>query len=165
MLNKYDTSLYITHIVYSCIFNFSSKKWYSCFRKSGWRKKTSPRWPQFFYQFNWIFKIKFTLKYLLWQHFSWLKNKEPYLLFQEKKRKFVRINLLVEYFLCCVFFWNKKHIFLYTHDLCGRVGHPADFRKQDYFFGLSSHFLFFDIIFCVEKILLLKIFCHSKRTC
>ena len=57
-----------------------------------------------------------------------------------KKRKFVRINLLMEVFLfVCMFFWNKKYIFSYTFDLCGRVRdkkkfHPADFRKQDYFF-------------------------------
>ena len=60
-----------------------------------------------------------------------------------KKRKFVRINLLMEFFLFLrMFFWNKKYIFSYTFSYifsCGRVGdkkkfHPADFRKQDYFF-------------------------------
>ena len=68
-----------------------------------------------------------------------MKDKELYLLlFEEKKRKFVRINFLVEICLfMCVFF--ETYIFSYTFDLCGRVGdkkisHPADFRKQDYFF-------------------------------
>ena len=40
-----------------------------------------------------------------------------------KKRKFVRINLLVEIFLfVCVFFWNKKYVSSYTFELCRRVG-------------------------------------------
>ena len=51
----------------------------------------------FFNEFNWIFQIKFTLKELLLQHFSLLKNKESYLLlFEKKKRQFVRLNSLVE---------------------------------------------------------------------
>ena len=40
-----------------------------------------------------------------------------------KKRKFVRINLLVEIFLfVCVFFWNKKYVSSYAFELCRRVG-------------------------------------------
>ena len=51
----------------------------------------------------WVTKNIFTRaavkRKLLQQHFSWLKNKEPYLLlFEGKKRKFLRINLLVEIF-------------------------------------------------------------------
>ena len=66
----------------------------------------------FLYRFTLIFYIKFTLKKLLLKHFYWLKNKAPYpLLFEEKKRKFVQINLLVELFFvfACVFL--KKNIY------------------------------------------------------
>ena len=45
-----------------------------------------------FDQFNWIFQIKFTLKELLQQHFSLLKNKESYFLLLEKKKKPIRPN-------------------------------------------------------------------------
>ena len=47
-----------------------------------------------------------------------------------KKRKFVLINLLMEIFLfVCMFFWNKKYIFSYTFDLCGRVGDKKKFTQ------------------------------------
>ena len=81
-----------------------------------------------------------------------MKNKELYLLlFDGKKRKFVRINLLVEIILfacvcvcvcvCVVFFEKKICIFSYTFDLCGRVGDKKIFTwpisgNKTTFFGL-----------------------------
>ena len=45
-----------------------------------------------------------------------LKNKEPYLLlFEEKKRIFVRINLLVKIFLFLCVFLKQKNIYSHTH--------------------------------------------------
>ena len=42
-----------------------------------------------------------------------MKNKEPYLsFFEEKKRKFVRINLLVE--ICLRVFFETKNIYSHT---------------------------------------------------
>ena len=50
-----------------------------------------------------------------------LKNKEPFLLFFEGKKR-LRLNSLLEIFLfVCVLLWNKKYIFSYTFDLCGWV--------------------------------------------
>ena len=47
-----------------------------------------------------------------------------------EKRKFVRINLLLEFCLFVwVMFWNKKYIFSYTFDLCGRVGDKENFTR------------------------------------
>ena len=71
------------------------------------------------------------------------------MLFEGKKRKFVRINLLVKIFLFVCAFLNKKYMFSYTFDLCGWVGdkkifYPTDFQKQDYFFfglRLTSKFM------------------------
>ena len=53
-----------------------------------------------------FFKQSLHLRKPLSQYFSFLKNNGPYLLlFEGKKRKFVRINLLVEIFLfLCVYF-------------------------------------------------------------
>ena len=125
----------------SLVLELGQKTWYYCFRKCGWRKKSLPGWPEknLFYQFNWIFKIKFTLKKLLQQHFSLLKNKELYhLLFEGKKTyEFVRINLLLEIFLFeYMFFWiETKNIFSHTY--------LTYFRKQDYFFLASWQFFFY----------------------
>ena len=60
---------------------------------------------------------------------SLVKNKESYFLFfEEKKRKFVRINLLMEICFVRVFF-ETKNIFSYTFDLCGRVGDKKIFIR------------------------------------
>ena len=60
----------------------------------------------FFYQLNWIL----------------LKNKEPIFYFLKgKKRKFVRINLLVQFFCVCVFFLKHK-IYILIHILLIRAG-------------------------------------------
>ena len=67
----------------------------------------------------------------------WKTRSSIFKFLKGKKCKFVRIILLLEIFLfVCVFFWNKKYIFSYTFDFCGRVRnfHPADFWKQDYIF-------------------------------
>ena len=51
----------------------------------------------FFNQFNWIFKIKFTLEELLYTTFLFFwKNKETFYCSKGTKRQFVRINWLVE---------------------------------------------------------------------
>ena len=51
------------------------------------------------------------------------KIKSPiFYFFKGKKRRFVRINLLVDFFVCvCVFFLNKKRIYSYTWHAGGQV--------------------------------------------
>ena len=47
------------------------------------------------------------------------------------------------FFCVCVIFWNKKYIFSYALDLCGRVGDKIFFacsisgKKNAFFFGLT----------------------------
>ena len=63
------------------------------------REKSSPGRPQKIFLINLIefFTESLHLKELIRQHSSLLKNKESnLLLFREKKRQFVRIDLLVE---------------------------------------------------------------------
>ena len=76
-----------------------------------------------------------------------LKNKELYLLlFEREKRKFVRINLVVENFLfVSVCFFETKNIYSHTHSTYAggwviKNFHPTDCRKQDYFFFWPCEF-------------------------
>ena len=97
-------------------------------------------------QFNWIFKIKFTLKNYSNSTFLCWKTKSPIFHFLKgKKRKLVRINLLVDFFLfvCVCFFLNNKFIFSYTFDLCQPVGdiqiftRPIAGNKTTFFLALG----------------------------
>ena len=72
-------------------------------------KKSSPGRPQkkIFINLIEFFKQSLHLKTTLTKHF-FVKTKERYLLlFKRKKRKFVRINLLLEIFLFVCFFETK----------------------------------------------------------
>ena len=77
-----------------------------------------------------------------------MNNKEPnLLLFQGKKRKFLRINLQVEIFLFACVFLKQKYIFPHTFDLCGRVGGKKCFTRpisgnKTTFFSLEDLFFF-----------------------
>ena len=63
-----------------------------------------------------FFKRILHLKKPLLQYFSFLKNNESYLLlFEGKKRKFVRINLLVEIFLFLCVYFETKNTHSHTH--------------------------------------------------
>ena len=85
------------------------KEKYSCFRKCGWREKSSPRRPQIyvFYQFEWFFVKNFTLKRLLWGALYWKGRALLFSAGREKKCQFLRINLLVENCLNSEFYWRN----------------------------------------------------------
>ena len=113
------------------------------FWKCGWQKKSSPGGSQkyFFINLTEFFKQSLHLKnYSNNTFLCWKTKSHIFYCLKGKRRKFIQMNLLVEIFLfVCVFFWNEKCIFSYTFGLCRRVDdkkffHPADFRKQDYFF-------------------------------
>ena len=85
---------------------------YTCFRKCGWRKYSSPQRPQIY-----IYIYIFIYIYIY---------------------KFVRTKVLVKYFFVCVFF-ETKNIYSYTHSAYagGQVIEkvsPRWFPETDYFF-------------------------------
>ena len=71
---------------------------------------------------------------------SWKIKSPIFYFFKGKKRRFVRINLLVDFFVCvCVFFKQKTYILI--HMTCGLVGDKKIFTQpisgnENTFFGL-----------------------------
>ena len=102
-----------------------------------------------------------------------MKNKEPYLLLSEgKKRKLVRIIRWWKFFCLREFFWNKKYIFSYTIDLCGRVGDKKSFARSiswnkttffwPYFFTAAA-FLFFRTVTFFRSSYFFRLASFSER--
>ena len=71
------------------------------------------------------------------------------------------------YFFVCLFvtFWNQKCIFWYTFDCEGRWVinfYQANFRKQDYFFGLKMKNKQVSIMFCLTDLSNVFIFTNKS---
>ena len=76
---------------------------------------------KFFINLSECFKQSLHLKNYSNSIFLCSKTKSPIFYCLKGKRKFVRINLLVEFFCLCVFFWNKK-IYIFIHIRLMRTG-------------------------------------------